>query len=116
MNVVLAILLLLTPDAELAKAKAEFKQALVDLYPTALQTAGDKLAALDQKAATDTLMDGYGKCAGAIKGLWGEKVKWYQLRENNSDFKIDYKTNPPSIPPGDVNKYEKYAAADKESK
>ena len=116
MSVVLAILLLLTPDAELDKAKAEFKQALNDLYPTALQAAGDKLAALDQKAATDTLMDGYGKCAGAIKGLWVEKVKHYQIRESNSDFKIDYKTNPPSIPPGDVNKYEKYIAADKDSK
>ena len=116
MSVVLAILLLLTPDAELDKAKAEFKQALNDLYPTALQAAGDKLAALDQKAATDTLMDGYGKCAGAITGLWVEKVKHYQIRESNSDFKIDYKTNPPSIPPGDVNKYEKYIAADKDSK
>jgi len=116
MNAVLALLLVLAHDAELDKAKAEFRQALVDLYPTALQQAGDRLAALDQKSATDTLMDGYGKCAGAIKGLWVEKVKWLQLRESNSDFKIDYKTNPPSIPPGDVNKYEKYVAADKESK
>src|SRR5215831_19436942 len=102
MNVVLALVLVLTHDAELDKAKAEFKQALNDLYPSALQSAGDKLAALDQKSATDTLMDGYGKCAGAIKGLWGEKAKHLQIREANSDFKIDYKTNPPSIPPGDV--------------
>ncbi len=119
MNVLIALVvaaLSAPPDAELDKARAEFRQALSDLYPNALQAAGDKLAALDQKAATDTLMDGYGKCAGAIKGLWVEKVKYYQLRESNSDFKIDYKTNPPSIPPGDVNKYEKYVAADKESK
>jgi hypothetical protein len=116
MNIVFTLVLVLAHDAELDKAKAEFKQALNDLYPNALQSAGDKLAALDQKSATDTLMDGYGKCAGAIKGLWGEKVKHLQIREANSDFKIDYKTNPPSIPPGDVNKYEKYLAADKESK
>jgi hypothetical protein len=119
MNVVLALVfaaLASRPDAELDKAKAEFKQALNDLYPSALQAAGDRLAALDQKSATDTLMDGYGKCAAGIKGLWGEKVKHLQIREANSDFKIDYKTNPPSIPPGDVNKYEKYLAADKESK
>ena len=61
-------------------------------------------------------MDGYGKCAGAIKGLWAEKVKHLQDREANGDFKIDYKTTPPSIPPGDVKKYEKYMEADKNSK
>jgi len=119
MNVVIALVvavLAAPPDAELDKARAEFRQALSDLYPGAIQSAGDKLAALDQKPATDTLMDGYGKCAGAIKGLWVEKVKHYQIREANSDFKIDYKTNPPSIPAGDVNKYEKYLAADKDSK
>ena len=116
MNVVLALFLILARDAELDRAKAEFKQALNDLYPAALQTAGDKLAALEQKSATDTLMDGYGKCAGAIKGLWSEKVKHLQIRDANGDFKIDYKTSPPSIPPGEVSKYEKYLAADKESK
>jgi HEAT repeat protein len=116
MMLVLALTLSLFADADLDKAKAEFKQALADLYPTALQTAGDKLAALDQKAAADALLDGYGKCAGAIKVLWVEKIRHYQIRESNSDFRIDYKTNPPSIPPGDVNKYEKYLAADRESK
>jgi hypothetical protein len=118
MNVVLALLLaaVAAHDAELDKAKAEFKQALAELLPSALQTAGDKLAALDQKAAADTLMDGYGKCAQAMKGLWVEKVKHLQEREANGDFKIDYKTNPPSIPTGDVPKYERYLAADKQSK
>jgi hypothetical protein len=117
MKTLLAIALaFLAADAELDQARADFKKALADLSPTALQTAADRLAATDQKAAADTLMDGYGKCAAAIKGLWTEKVKHLQDREANGDFKIDYKTTPPSIPPGDVKKYERYMEADKNSK
>ena len=115
-TLVVLALTLLAADAELDQARADFRKALADLSPSALQTAADRLAATDQKAAADTLMDGYGKCAGAIKGLWGEKVKHLQDREANGDFKIDYKTTPPSIPPGDVKKYERYMEADKNSK
>jgi hypothetical protein len=108
--------LLPAPDAELDQARAEFKKALAELSPSSIQTAADRLAATDQKAAADALMDGYGKCASAIKGHWAEKIKHLQDRESNGDFKIDYKTTPPSIPPGDVNKYNKYLEADKLSK
>jgi HEAT repeat protein len=117
MKTLLAIALaLLAADAELDQARADFKKALADLSPAAIQTAADRLAGTDQKAAADTLMDGYGKCAAAIKGLWTDKVKHLQDREANGDFKIDYKTTPPSIPPGDVKKYERYMEADKNSK
>jgi len=116
MKLALALICALLADAELEKAKADFKQALGELNAGALQSAAERLAATDQKAATDTLMDGYGKCATAIKGFWGEKLKHYQEREANGDFKIDYKTNPPSIPPGDVAKYMRYQEADKQSK
>lgn len=112
----IALALLLAPDAELDQARAEFKKALAELSAGSIQTAADRLAATDQKAAVDALMDGYGKCAGAIKGLWGEKIKFLNEREAHGDFKIDYKTNPPTIPPGDVNKYQKYLEADKQSK
>lgn len=115
-TLVVLALTLLAADAELDQARADFRKALADLSPSALQTAADRLAATDQKAAADALMDGYGKCAGAIKGLWAEKVKHLQDREANGDFKIDYKTTPPSIPPGDVKKYERYMEADKNSK
>src|SRR6185295_3203883 len=112
----LSLAILLVPDAEFEQARAELKKALAETNPSALQTAADRLAASDQKGATDALMEAYGKCAGAIKGLWAEKTKWLQEREANGDFKIDYKTTPPSIPAGDVKKYERYLEADKQSK
>jgi hypothetical protein len=117
MKTLLAIALaVLAADAELDQARADFRKALADLNATALQTAADKLAATDQKAAADTLMDGYGKCAGIIKVLWGEKLKHLGERDVNSDFRINYSTNPPSFHPGDVKKVERYVEADKKCK
>ena len=117
MKIILALTTLLAlADAELDQARAEFKKALNDLLPSAVASAADRLAATDQKAAADALFEGYGKCAVAIKGLWTEKVKLLQEREANGDFKIDFRTNPPSIPPSDVKKYERYLEADKASK
>lgn len=119
MTHLLAIVLALLstpPDAELEQARNEFKKALAELSPSGLRDAAGRLAATDQKAAVDALMDGYGKCAAAIKGLWGDKLKWFQDRQANGDFTIDYKTTPPSIPAGDVKKYERYLEADKQSK
>jgi HEAT repeat protein len=112
----IACVLFATPDAELDQARAEFKKALAENSASDLRAAAERLAATDQKVATDTLMDGYGKCATAIKALWADKIKHLQEREANGDFKIDYKTNPPSIPAGDVKKYERYLEADKLSK
>src|SRR6185295_5855073 len=83
---------------------------------SAIGAAADRLAATDQKAASDALFEGYGKCAVSIKGLWGDKVKFLQEREANGDFKIDLKTTPPTIPPSDVAKYQRFLEADKNSK
>lgn len=119
MTALLAIALLLLappPDAELEQAQKDLKRALAELNPSGLRDAADRLAATDQKAAADALMDGYAKCAGAIKGLWAEKLKHFQDRVANGDFTIDYKTTPPSIPAGDVKKYERYVEADRQSK
>lgn len=119
MNCLLALacgLLAVSPDAELDQAKAEFKRALADPAAAGLRAATERLAAIDQKAACDALMDGYGKCAAAIKALWAEKVRHLQEREANGDFKIDYRTTPPTIPAGDVKKYEHYLEADTLSK
>src|SRR5262245_39332435 len=120
MNILLALMTVAAlADSELDQARAEPKTALAELrapatLPTAagrlassIGSAADRLAATDQKAATDALFDGYGKCALAIKGLWTEKVKYLQEREANGDFKIDMKTNPPTIPASDVAKYNK---------
>src|SRR5688572_4864226 len=114
-------------DAELDQARAEFRKAVAELSanasPTAgdrlagaVQTAAERLAAADQKPAIDSLFDGYGKCALAIKALWNDKVACLREREANGDFKIDFTTNPPTIPASDVKKYERYLEADKNSK
>jgi hypothetical protein len=128
MKILLALTTLLAlADAELDQARAELKKALAELgsptlataaarLATAVGSAADRLAASDQKAGTDALFDGYGKCAVGIKGLWGEKVKHLQEREANGDFKIDLKTNPPTIPQSEFPKYQRYLEADKNSK
>lgn len=113
---VLVLLALRAPDAQLDQARVEFKKALAEQNPAALQDAADRLASTDQKVATDTLMDGYGKCATAIKALWADKVKHLQERQANSDFKVDLKTNPPTIPASDVKKYERFLEADELSR
>jgi hypothetical protein len=104
------------PDAELDKARADFRKALSDLRPAEVRDAADRLAATNQKAALDALLEGYGKCATGIKALWGDKIKYLTDREANGDFKIDLKTNPPSIVRSDVPKYERYLEADKLSR
>jgi len=128
MKILLALTTLLAlADAELDQARAELKKSLAELTgPTvpaaagrlasAIGAAADRLAATDQKAASDALFEGYGKCAVSIKGLWGDKVKFLQEREANGDFKIDLKTTPPTIPPSDVAKYQRFLEADKNSK
>src|SRR5262249_7281094 len=117
MNVLIALLILAAPpDAELDQARAEFKKAVADLSASAVQSAADRLAATDQKVATDALFDGYGKPPVAIKPLWGHKVKPPQEREPNGDYKIDLKTTPPPTPASDVKKYERFLEADKQSK
>ena len=128
MKILLALTTLLAlADAELDAARAELKKSLAELtgptVPTsagrlasAIGAAADRLAATDQKAASDALFEGYGKCAVSIKGLWGDKVKFLQEREANGDFKIDLKTNPPTIPASDVAKYQRFLEADKNSK
>ena len=124
----LALIPFLAPaDAELDQARTELKKAIAELTGPTLPTAAgrlssavgaaaDRLAATEQKAATDALFEGYGKCAVSIKSLWGDKVRHLQDREANGDFKIDFKTNPPTIVPSDVAKYQRFLEADKNSK
>src|SRR5262245_8601154 len=121
MNMLLALTTVLAlADAELDQARTELRKALAELaapgtlataagrLSSAVGSAADRLAATDQKGATDALFEGYGKCAVAIKGLWAEKIKFLQERELNGDFKIDTKTNPPTIPASDVTKYQRF--------
>ncbi|HLF93933.1 MAG TPA: HEAT repeat domain-containing protein [Planctomycetota bacterium] len=103
-------------DAEFDKAKAEFRKALAEMQARTIHDAADRLADTDQKAAVDALLDGYGVLATQIKALWTEKVKWVREKEATGDFKIDMKTNPPTIPASDVKKYEAYLVAEKSAR
>src|ERR1041384_1820552 len=103
-------------DAELDKAKAEFRKALADMHAKSIAEAALKLADTDQKAAADALLDGYSGLATQIKKLWDDKIRWLREKEVNGDFKVDTKTNPPTIPPSDVKKYEAWVAAEKASR
>lgn len=117
MNILLAIpAFLALGDAELDQARAEFRRAVAELQASAVGAAADRLAATEQKAAVDALFDGYGRCAVALKALWTEKIAFLREREANGDFRIDTKTNPPTILPADVNKYQRFLEADKNSK
>jgi len=111
----LALTLLAARDAELDKAKADFRKALAELQARPIADAADRLAGTDQKAAVDVLLDGYGTLATQIRNLWTDKLKWVHEKEATGDFKIDTKTNPPTIPQSDVKKFEAYLAAEKAS-
>jgi HEAT repeat protein len=100
-------------DAELDKAKAEFRKAVAELNAKSVRETAERLAETDQKAAVDILLDGYGTLATIVKKHWDEKVRTLREKEANGDFKIDMKTNPPTIPASDVKKYEAYVAAEK---
>jgi hypothetical protein len=119
MNTLLAIAVwafAVPPDGDLEKAKTEFRKALADLHSRTIADAADRLAATDQKAAVDVLLDGYGTLATQIRNLWTDKLKWLHEKESTGDFQINMKTNPPTIPPSDVKKFEAYLIAEKASR
>ena len=103
-------LLLLCGDLE--KDRAELKKAAAAVDLRGVRDAAERLAGSDKKAAVDALLDGYGICAGAIKILWGEKLKAHQQKEANADFRINMATNPPTIVQGDEKKYEAWLEAE----
>jgi hypothetical protein len=114
-SLALSLLLSLAPDSDFEKARTDFKKALADLSVSAVREAADRLASSDQKTAVDALLDGYGTCATLIKSLWGDKIKAIQQKEANAHFRVNMKTNPPTIQQGDEQIYLKYQEAEKAS-
>jgi len=113
----LAALLVLAAgaDADFEKARSDFKKAVAELSASGVREAADRLAASDQKTGVDALLDGYGTCATLIKSLWGDKMKAIQVKEANAHFRVNMKTNPPTIQQGDEQIYLKYQEAEKAS-
>jgi hypothetical protein len=103
------------PDAELEKAKSDLKRAVAEVNASGVREAAGRIAASDQKAGVDALLDGYGACAGLIKALWGEKMAAITLKEANAHFRVNTATNPPTIVQGDEKIYLKYQEAEKAS-
>jgi hypothetical protein len=104
-------------DAEFEKARTDFKKAVADpnTTPRAVADAAARLAGTDQKAAVDALLDGYGALATQIKTLWTDKVRLLKEKEANAGFRVDMRTNPPTIPQSDVKMVEAFFAAEKQS-
>ncbi len=102
----LAVLLaLFAPDAEVEKARVQLKKAAAELNPSGVRDACDFLGRSDQKPAVDALLDGYGVLAQVVKALWPDKLRAIQQKEANAGFRINTKTNPPTIVQGDEKKY-----------
>jgi hypothetical protein len=101
------------PDAEVEKARTELKKAAAEINPSGVRDASERLAKSDQKPAVDALLDGYGLLANILKSLWPEKLKAIQQKEANADFRVNYKTNPPTIVQGDEKKYLAWQEAEK---
>jgi hypothetical protein len=114
----LFILVLLAGSAvaqDFEKAKKEFREAVLTMSESGVRSAAEMIAKSDNREAVDVLLDGYGLCAGQIKQLWVEKLKWMKEVERYKNFEVDWSKNPPIVKDGDVAEYKKWLEASQKS-
>lgn len=106
-------ILLLSPAAaqDFPSDRSGFLDAVRKMDESRVRSRANAVAGADSRRAVETLLDGYGICARHLQLLGHEKAKNLGTREENSDFRIDTSTSPPTIPSGDINKYRRYEAA-----
>ncbi len=96
---------------DFASNRSEFFDAVRNMDEARVRSRANAVAEADSRKAVDTLLEGYGICARQLQLLWREKAKNLDTMEENSDFRIDTSTNPPTIPSSDVDKYRRYEDA-----
>ncbi len=97
------------------QARAEFRKAVVEMNAGGVRDAAERLVKGERREAVDALLDGNGICAGQIRALWQDKLKAIQEMDANADFRINTNTNPPTVDPGSVAKYQKFQQAQKDA-